>query len=159
MQYIPVKYTLYQELAVAVVLIICLMLFQLANTVNNGKVLGSPGSHLSESDFIDAISGGEGPDDVSYRLPEFVTSFLLAKDIEMEIVSKSSALYQSFMHSSLQWEYITFFSLKSNTGSNEKQSARTRVHKTSTGMKIKIPGAQVIGYYTQKIPRFPLSTT
>ena len=113
---------------------------------------------MSEADFIDAISGGEGPDDVSYRLPEFVTSFLLAKDVELEIVSKSSALYQSFMHSSNQWNNFICFSLDSTAGSGEKHYARTRVHKTSTGMKIKIPGAQVIGYYTQKIPRFPITT-
>ena len=136
------------------------MLFQLANTDNNGKVLGSPGSHLSEADFINAISGGDGPDDVSYRLPEFVTSFLLAKDIEMEIKSKSSALFQSVVqstHSTHSGGNFLVFS-SSHSTQDEQRSSRTRVHKTSTGMKIKIPGAQVIGYYTQKIPKFPLTT-
>ena len=132
----------------------------MANTANNGKILGSPGTHLSDADFIDAISGGDGPDDVSYRLPEFVTSFLLAKDIEMEIKSKSSALFQSVVqstHSTHSGGNFLVFS-SSHSTQDEQRSSRTGVHKTNTGMKIKIAGAQVIGYYTQKIPKFPLTS-
>ena len=127
--------------------------------------MGSPGIHLSEAEFINAISGGEGPDDVSYRLPEFVTSFLLTKDVELEIISKSNKLYQAFVGSSItssssdsQQKFFVAYSMSSSSQSREFGGATTKVHKTSTGMKIKIPGAQVIGYYTQKLPKFPSST-
>lgn len=36
-----------------------------------------------------------------------------------------------------------------------KQVSHVVASKTASGMKIKIPGAQIIGYYTETIPKFP----
>lgn len=46
------------------------------------------------------------------------------------------------------------FSLSASVGiGKEKQSITA--DRTATGMIINIPGAQVIGYYTQVVPQFP----
>ena len=135
----------------------------MANSESGQRVLGSPGPHLTEPDFINAVSGGDGPDDFIYRLPEYVTSFLLAKDIELEISSKSSTLFRSFMrHTSIN-RYTTernFLLFKTSTTVESRHSSSkevTRVHRTADGFKLTIPGAQVIGYYTRVLPKFPLS--
>ena len=126
-------------------------------------MLGSPGPHLTEPDFINAVSGGDGPDDFIYRLPEYVTSFLLAKDIELEISSKSKTLFRSFMKQtsttrSTQGRNYVVFQTSSTTVSSYSSSTKvTRVHRTADGFKLTIPGAQVIGYYTRVLPKFPLS--
>ena len=126
-------------------------------------MLGSPGPHLTEIDFINAVSGGDGPDDFIYRLPEYVTSFLLAKDIELDISSKSKKLYETFMEETLYSRSTTrksyiFFSTSHTTESTTSSSeSKSRVYRTANGLKIKIPGAQLIGYYTRVLPKFPLS--
>lgn len=135
----------------------------MANAGTGQNVLGSPGTHLTETDFINAVSGGDGPDDFIYRLPEYVTSFLLAKDIELEISSKSGNFYHTFMretsYSRFSAEVNVLFFKASVTAESSKSSseARTRIHRTANGLKMKIPGAQVIGYYTRVLPKFPLS--
>ena len=135
----------------------------MANAESGQRVLGSPGPHLTEPDFINAVSGGDGPDDFIYRLPEYVTSFLLAKDIELEISSKSKTLYWSFMRKTSIDRYTTernFVFFKTSTTVEHSHSSSkevTRVHRTADGFKLKIPGAQVIGYYTRVLPKFPLS--
>ena len=135
----------------------------MSNAESGQRVLGSPGPHLAEVDFVNAVSGGDGPDDFIYRLPEYVTSFLLAKDIELEISSKSANLYHTFMRetsrSRFHAELNLLFFKASVTAESSKSSteARTRIHRTANGLKMKIPGAQVIGYYTRVLPKFPLS--
>lgn len=39
--------------------------------------------------------------------------------------------------------------------SKTRQTSHVSVKKTTTGMSISVPGAQIIGYYTQVMPRFP----
>ena len=135
----------------------------MANTESGQRVLGSPGPHLTETDFINAASGGDGPDDFIYRLPEYVTSFLLAKDIELEITSKSANIFRSFMketsysHSSSSMNFLVFSVGGSVVSSKSSSEAKSRVHRTANGFKLQIPGAQVIGYYTRVLPKFPLS--
>lgn len=135
----------------------------MANSESGQRVLGSPGPHLTEADFINAASGGDGPDDFIYRLPEYVTSFLLAKDIELEISSKSKTLFRSFMRQTSLNRYTTernYLVFKTSVTVESRHSSSkvvTRVHRTADGFKLKIPGAQVIGYYTRVLPKFPLS--
>ena len=120
--------------------------------------LGAPGSHLTEEDFMNAMTGGDGPDDILYRLPEYVTSFLLAKEIELEISNVQESFVSTLLHLSLQANAnvnIGVFKLGASY-SLSTGAARTRFHRTANGMKIKVPGAQVIGYYTQKLPKFPV---
>ena len=126
-------------------------------------MLGSPGPHLTEADFINAASGGDGPDDFIYRLPEYVTSFLLAKEIELEISSGSGNFFRTFMRETSYHRFsaalnVLFFKAGFSAESPQASSeAKTRIHRTANGLKIKIPGAQLIGYYTRVLPKFPLS--
>ena len=123
----------------------------MSNTESDGLVLGSPGSHLTEFDFINAITGGGGPDKTSYRLPEFVSSFLLVKDLELETFNTKPEHFSSLVAGRGHTKAIFCFKLDGS-----KFESKSRFHKTASGMKIKVPGAQLIGYYMQKIPKFPV---
>ena len=122
---------------------------------------GAPGKTLSEKEFIDAITAGDGAraDQVIYRLPEYVTSFLIAKDVELEFSNVNRKTFRetmsSFTRHSGHASFLCFSSSFSYSKSDSK--SKSRLHRTANGMLIKIPGAQVIGYYTQKLPRFPAS--
>ena len=113
---------------------------------------GAPGKGLSEKEFIEAIT----QEDVIYRLPEYVTSFLLARDIEMEFSNINRKTFRETVSCmsknsvSCNSQFLFFSATKSSSS-----SSTSKVHRTANGMKIQIPGAQVIGYYTQKLPKFP----
>ena len=141
-----------------VIIIPYMFILQVTNTDGYQLTLGAPGSHLTEADFINAMTGGDGPDDILYRLPEYATSFLLAKDIELEISNVQEKFVRTVLHMSTQPNAnlnIFFFKL-GGSYSGSTTAARSRFYRTANGMKIKIPGAQVIGYYTQKLPKFPI---
>ena len=125
-------------------------------------MLGSPGRLLSEADFINAITGGDGPDEYIYRLPEYVTSFLLAKNIEFEISSKSSSLYRTFVSEMSSTSHTSAMNVlvaqvrSSSFSSTSSSKGRSQVERTASGFKLKVPGVLVIGYYTTVLPKFPL---
>ena len=110
---------------------------------------------MTEAQFVQAISGGDGP---QYRLPEYVTSFLLARDIELEFSGVDANTIRDtldeYSHTSGSGGFLFFRASASVTKSNHW--SQVTAHRTSNGMTIKIPGTQLIGYYTQKLPRFPL---
>lgn len=140
--------------------LICQLIFlQLSNTESGGKLLGSPGKGYSEIDFINEINGDAEKRDTMYQLPEYVTSFLLARDIELEFSKINSQTLQetvsTFSHTSAHASFLCFSASFSSSSSNYK--SRSSVHRTANGMKIKMPGAQIIGYYTQILPKFPSS--
>ena len=117
---------------------------------------------MSEKDFIDAITAENGgPNDVVYRLPEYVTSFLLARDVELEFSNLNQETFRDTMSSTTQHavtgNFLAFSAKFAYT--NAKSNMASKVHRTANGMKIVIPGAQVIGYYTQKLPKFPATST
>ena len=121
---------------------------------------GSPGKGLSETDFIAAIKSGDGgPDDVIYRLPEYVTSFLIARDVELEFSNVNRRTVRDTVSTFTQHSgHASFFCFSSSFSySKSNYRSTSKVHRTANGMVIKIPGAQVIGYYTQKLPKFPAS--
>ncbi len=138
---------------------VLIFFFQLSNTESGGKVLGSPGKSYSEIDFINTINGDADNGDTIYQLPEYVTSFLLARDIDLEFSNtKKKTLRETestFSHTSAHASFLCFSASFSSSSSNYK--SRSSVHRTANGMKIKMPGAQIIGYYTQILPKFPAS--
>ncbi len=94
--------------------------------------------------------------DNKYILPEFANAFLLAKDIEMEFVgvdakSRSYALEQS-AKGQLSGS-LGCFSVSSS--SFDYTETRMEAESTVNGLKIKVPGAQIIGYFTTILPCFP----
>ena len=126
---------------------------QIGNTPNNIRVLGAPGKELSEKAFIAAIT----KEDIIYRLPEYVTSFLLARDMEMEFSELDGKAFRDTVSTfTSETESKTrLLSSSTNTKTSSNYESKSKVHRTASGMKIKIAGAQVIGYYTQKLPKFP----
>ena len=50
------------------------------------------------------------------------------------------------------------FSLSSQF-SHSNQKASFQASSTATGMQIKVPGTQLIGYYTEVVPKFPIQDT
>ena len=132
--------------------------FQVGNTESGGTLLGSPGKGLySEIDFINKIKGNVDNGDTIYQLPEYVTSFLLARDFELEFSNIAQSTFHrtvsTFTHTSAHASFFCFSASFSSSSSNYK--SRSSVHRTANGMKIKMPGAQIIGYYTQILPKFP----
>ena len=137
----------------------CCCCFQIGNTESGGTLLGSPGKGLySEIDFINKINGDANKGDTMYQLPEYVTSFLLARDIELEFSDVNSRTFRdtvsTFTHSSAYASFFCF-SASFSSSSSSNYNSRSSVHRTANGMKIKMPGAQIIGYYTQILPKFP----
>ena len=133
---------------------------QIGNTPDGIQLLGAPGKQISEKEFIAKIT----QESVIYRLPEYVTSFLLARDVELEFDgSFNRNVYRntvSCMTRSCPANYFYFstsipIASYSRSSGQTSKSSKSKVHRTANGMKIQIPGAQVIGYYTQKLPRFP----
>ena len=113
----------------------------------------SPGP-LSEKGLKQAISGET---DRLYLLPEYVTSFLLGRDVRLEFsgldASSISHAMQSMVGASFSGSY-DMFSMSAAVGIGKtKQSVNA--DRTANGMIINIPGAQIIGYYTEVLPTFP----
>ena len=115
----------------------------------------SPGIGMSEENFIHEILGENGR---QYRLPEYVTSFLLARDVELEFSGVDASTVRDtldqYSHTSGSGGFL-FFHAHASVTKNSHWSQVT-AERTANGMTIKIPGTQLIGYYTQKVPKFPL---
>ena len=113
----------------------------------------APGSDITETDYYNSVSN----ENVRYLLPEFPSSFLLARNVELEF----SGMDDSAVH----WAMSQFSTSSANYGigpirvskskTKSRYSSHVGIHRTANGMRIKIPGAQLIGYYTVKLPRFP----
>ena len=109
---------------------------------------------MSEKEFFKTIDTDKPP---QYKLPEYPTSFLLGRNIEMEFSGLDSKVVTSTMnemsHTSGGGGFLFFHAGASVT--KTKSTSSVNIQKTANGMKIKIPGAQLMGYYTQVVPRFP----
>ena len=90
-------------------------------------------------------------------LPEYVNAFLLAKDIVMEFSgidsSAQSSALQTSASSQLSGHYGPFSASSSFNYGHSK--AKMSAESTADGLRVKIPGAQIIGYYTTILPCFP----
>ncbi len=108
---------------------------------------------MSERDFYDEVTRGNSP----YQLYQFSTAFLLAKDITVDFSglsdkAKQSALASSFGPSAQgSFGPISFEGSTSGSGSYNHMQASS----TASGVKVYIPGAQIIGYYCDVVPKFP----
>ena len=103
---------------------------------------------------MDAIGGGG---ENLYLMPEFVSSFLLARNLKLEFHGVdqkhvSSALRTiSALHVGGGFGGIGF---AASVGSSKKKE-RLVAERTTNGLRITVPGAQILGYYTNVLPRFP----
>ena len=90
-------------------------------------------------------------------MPEYVTSFLLARNVKLQFSGLDSRSVSKAMQmvagASITGSY-NMFSLSASVGINKGKQSVT-ADRTANGMVIHIPGAQIIGYYTQVLPQFP----
>ena len=125
---------------------------------------GIPGveSGLTESTFLSTAR--------SYQLPQYVTGFLLARDIALEFdgvdretsatVMRASNFGSSATASgSAGWGPFKFSGrsdYSSSSGGAVRGRASFQASSTTSGMKISVPGVQVIGYYAHVVDKFPI---
>lgn len=119
------------------------------------KTFVSPGrSYGSEKLYVEAVNGNQQR---RFKLPEYATSFLLARNIQLEFDGldyATSSYYMSQITKSSGGGGFLFFHVH-HSETKTKQVSHVQTSKTASGMKIKIPGAQLIGYYTETLPKFP----
>lgn len=116
----------------------------------------SPGK-LPEADFYKRLT--DNPN-VHYKLPEYTTAFLLARNIDLEFAGLDSSTVSYAMQEQSHYEGhggFLFFHAGVSV-SKGKQTSQVTVDRTADGMRIKIPGAQIIGYYTEIVPSFQSPT-
>ena len=92
-----------------------------------------------------------------YLLPEYVTSFLLARNLKVEFsgleAHSTSVAVQLFNDFKAGVSYEMFsLSVPSQVSVGNNHTTATR---TTSGLILTIPGIQLIGYYTQVMPEFP----
>lgn len=116
----------------------------------------------TEQELADIINGKA---DNIYVMPEYVTSFLLARDVKLQFSGLDSntvsrAMQAMFGLSTDASAMIILKGVPLVVGANTEAGFRfsrnsMTADRTANGMIIEIPGAQVIGYYTQVMPQFP----
>ena len=116
----------------------------------------------TEQELADIINGKA---DNIYVMPEYVTSFLLARDVKLQFSGLDSNSVSRAMQAMFGYSIDVGASLilegvplvvggSGNLGFRFSRNSMT-ADRTANGMIIEIPGAQVIGYYTQVMPQFP----
>ena len=110
----------------------------------------SPGP-MTEKEFIDKLNSKD-----KYILPEFVHAFLLAKDIEIEFMGVDSEIENYALEKSVKGQLqgsLGCFSVSSS--SFDYSETGIEAESSVNGIKIKVPGSQIIGYFTTILPCFP----
>ena len=122
------------------------------------KIYVSPGFIQSEKRFVAEVTDPEK----TYLLPEYVTGLLLSRNINLEFrgisAAQSASAVRKFSSSSFSARG-GFGPWSASVSSSRSRSSYERTYKmesSSDGLRISIPGAQIIGYYTQVTPQFPV---
>ena len=105
---------------------------------------------LNESEYVNAA--------LKTQLPEYTTGFLLAKDVSMRFRGVSNNATSHALQESASGTFSGGFGPFSVSSSFSYGHVSTKVHVSaqSNGLQIDIPGAQIIGYYTSVLPKFPV---
>ena len=115
----------------------------------------SPGPLDTEEQFVTEVNKNVKAG--YYRIPQYITGLLLCRNLDMEISGldqqSSRSVVSTSMNAALNVGYGPF-SLSSDF-SRSSQRASFQASSTATGLQIKVPGTQVIGYYTEIVPKFP----
>lgn len=114
---------------------------------------------MKEIDFYNEVTRELPDGSPAYLLYQYPTAFLLAKDITMEFTSLSDndkqAALMSSISDSLKGNYGPFSFGGSFSASGSYYYNHIQASLTANGLKVYIPGAQIIGYYCDIIPKFP----
>jgi hypothetical protein len=117
----------------------------------------SPGNLEGEDRFIQAVT----EPGANYLLPEYATGLLLSRNINIEFkgISASRAAHAIHVATSTSFRASGGFGFwkasVSGSFSNSRSQRTFSAEATSDGLRISVPGAQIIGYYTQVLPEFP----
>ena len=117
----------------------------------------SPGTLEGENKFISAIT----QPGANYLLPEYVTGLLLSRNINFEFKGISASQSAHAVHVATSTSFSAsggfgFWSASVSGSFSNSRSQRTfSAESSSDGLRISIPGSQIIGYYTQVLPEFP----
>ena len=112
----------------------------------------SPGE-MTENEFIKELTGANR----GYLLPQYVTGLLLSRNVKIQFrgIKANTAAHAVRVLTSTRLSG-GFGPWRASTSFNYARSNRQfRSESSSNGLRITIPGAQVIGYYTQVMPKFP----
>jgi hypothetical protein len=115
----------------------------------------SPGHLEGEENFINTITQD------TYLLPEYATGLLLSRNVNVEFLEISAAQAARAVRTSSSSSFSVsggfgFWKASVSGGRSSSSSHRTfSAESSSNGLRISIPGAQIIGYYTQVMPKFP----
>ena len=111
----------------------------------------SPGP-LAEDDFISTIRPGVYP---AFQLPQYVSGLLLSRNIEMQFDVQLDYSTQAVRESTGQLlGGFAFWSASLPLTYGRVQRVAS-VESSDTGIRVLVPGVQLIGYYTQIVSRFP----
>lgn len=86
-----------------------------------------------------------------------MTGYLLARNIKLQfsgVDAKSASRLTQLMVGTSFSASFQMFTLSAAVGVNRMKQSVT-ADRTANGLIINIPGAQVIGYYTTILPKFP----
>ena len=111
----------------------------------------SPGPMDDESKFISTVIQN------NHLLPEYVTGLLLSRNVELhfkKVDVRAAGHAVSISHrAKLSGGFGPWRASFSYGYGKSERSFNSEL--ASDGMRITIPGAQVIGYFTQVTPQFP----
>jgi hypothetical protein len=111
----------------------------------------SPGP-LAEDDFIATIHPRVYP---AFQLSQYVSGLLLSRNIEMQFDVRLDYSTQAVRESTGQLLGGFAFWSASLPLSHGRVQRAASVESSDTGIRVFLPGVQLIGYYTQIVSRFP----
>ena len=115
----------------------------------------SPGPFETDADFVSSQKT------TTYRLPQYITGLLLCRNLTLEFEDVQGQQYSSYSYAliaasldvgaDVNWG---IFKLSARYARSSQKSS-FEASKTATGLRIRVPGVQMIGYYTEVTPKFP----
>ena len=93
----------------------------------------------------------------TYSIPQYITGLLLCRNLSLEFEGVDQQSSYSLVATSLDVSLdISYGPLKlSARYARSSQKSSFEASKTETGLRIRVPGVQMIGYYTEVTPEFP----
>jgi hypothetical protein len=118
----------------------------------------SPGYIEREANYVTKITENSE----TYLFPEYATGLLLSRNINLEFLGISAAQSARAVHRASSYSFSARGGWGPWSASVSGGKSRSNYHRTfsaestSDGLRISIPGAQIIGYYIQVMPKFPV---
>ena len=113
---------------------------------------------MQEEKFIEEVVNNKGP---HYLLPQYATGLLLARNVVIDFGLHNAADSYHAVRTATRASggggfSIGFFSAGASFSyGSSSGNYNSKVETTATGVRVQIPGVQLIGYYTQIVPKFP----